>query len=68
MKLVKRVVLRKIETHERDYLSSELELDELEVAMKELKNEHRTGPNGLSVELYKKMSIVVSPTYLKNCP
>jgi hypothetical protein len=52
---------------ERVYLSRELELDELEAAIRELKIEKFPGPDGLPVEFYKQMWYVVGLTYLKMC-
>lgn len=62
-----RFVIQRVEALERNYLYRELDLDELEVGMKEIKNEKSPRPDGFLIEFCKQMWHVVDIAYLKVC-
>jgi hypothetical protein len=59
LELVQQVVPQRVEAIGRNHLSRVLEVDELEVAMRELKNEKFLGLGGFPLEFHKKMWYVV---------
>jgi hypothetical protein len=67
MEVVKQVVPKKVVPCESIILSRELELDELDTAIRKLKNNKSPGLDGLIVEFYKQMWHAVGPTYFKMC-
>jgi hypothetical protein len=53
MELVHQVVSQRVEALKKNYISRQLELDELDATMKELKYEKSLGLDGFPIKFYK---------------